>query len=148
MGPCFPLDFRRTLGFAWKACKVYEKLCADAGAAYGLTQNEIDVLLFLFHQPELNTAGEVARYRHISKSLVSKSVNDLVERGYLTARKDVEDRRNWRLTIEPQAGQAMEELLAAQRRFQAILVGSIEPAELEAFLGTLKKLSDVFDSFL
>lgn len=46
-----------------------------------LTQNEIDVLLFLHNNAPLNTASDIARYRAMSKSMISKSVDSLYKRG-------------------------------------------------------------------
>ncbi|WP_406241887.1 MarR family transcriptional regulator [Tissierella carlieri] len=61
-------------------CKLTEEL--------QLTQNEIDVLLFLHNAAPLNTASDIARYRAMSKSMTLKSVDALHRKGYLSYETD------------------------------------------------------------
>ena len=70
--------------FSWKIKKVYEKMFYQVSEELELTQNEIDVLLFLHNNAPLNTASDIARYRAMSKSMISKSVDSLYKRGYLS----------------------------------------------------------------
>ncbi len=63
--------------FNWKLKKVYEKMFYSLTKEFELTQNEIDVLLFLYNNSLLNTARDIARYRAMSKSMISKSVDSL-----------------------------------------------------------------------
>ncbi|WP_339789008.1 helix-turn-helix domain-containing protein [Tissierella sp.] len=53
-----------------------------------MTQNEIDVLLFLHNAAPLNTASDIARYRAMSKSMILKSVDALYRKGYLSYETD------------------------------------------------------------
>ena len=64
----------------------------DAAREEGLSQNEIEVLLFLAHK-KCDTAREITQFRGISRSLVSKSVDLLMKKGYLEAKQDEKDRR-------------------------------------------------------
>ena len=68
-----------------------------------LTQNEIDVLLFLYNNSPLDTARDIARYRAMSKSMISKSVDSLYRKGYLSYEIDEIDKRCIHLKIEPVA---------------------------------------------
>ena len=71
------------LVFNWKLKKVYEKMFYQLTEELQLTQNEIDVLLFLYNNSPLDTARDIARYRAMSKSMISKSVDSLYRKGYL-----------------------------------------------------------------
>ena len=64
----------------------------------GLTQNEIEVLLFL-QRGRFDTARDISRVRGMPRSLVSKAVDQLVKRGYVAARQDKRDRRVVRLEL-------------------------------------------------
>ena len=68
----------------------------------GLSQNEIEVLLIL-KQGCCNTARDMSRLRGMPRSLVSKSVDQLIKRGYVEARQDQRDRRVTRLQLLPPA---------------------------------------------
>ena len=54
----------------------------QAGAQEGLSQNEIEVLLLLY-VGRWDTARDISRARGLPRSLVSKSVDQLLKRGYI-----------------------------------------------------------------
>lgn len=54
-------------------------LCDELGAA----QSAVDVLMFLANNPELNTAGDICKYRRLKPGIVSCRVDELVNDGYL-----------------------------------------------------------------
>ena len=60
---------------------------------WNLTKNELDVLLFLYNNPEFDRAADIVAHRGLTKSHVSLSVSNLEGRGLLTRREDPEDRR-------------------------------------------------------
>ena len=95
----------------------YEAGLRPAAQEYGLTRNEIDVLLFLANNPGLDTASDIVSLRGLSKSHVCKSVDDLTRRGYLAGRVDDRDRRRVHLRLLPDAAPAVRAAQAAQRRF-------------------------------
>ena len=57
-------------------------LCDELGAA----QSAVDVLMFLANNPELNTAGDICKYRRLKPGIVSCRVDELVNDGYLERR--------------------------------------------------------------
>ena len=63
--------------FNWKLKKSYEIMFQKASDELNLTQSEIDVLLFLSNNRQFDTASEIVRYRVMSKSMISKSVDSL-----------------------------------------------------------------------
>ena len=73
--------------------RLYENTLSAAGEALGLSLPEADVLCFLRENPEFDTARDVALYRDVSRAYVSKAVESLVAKGYLTACQDKSDRR-------------------------------------------------------
>ena len=87
------------LGQRIKHC--YGALCRDVELAYGLTRNEIDVLLFLANNPGCDTARDIVELRGLSKSHVCKSVDALTRRGWLAGAQDARDRRCVRLRLLP-----------------------------------------------
>ena len=52
-------------------------LCDELGAA----QSAVDVLMFLANNPELNTAGDICKYRRLKPGIVSCRVDELVNDG-------------------------------------------------------------------
>ncbi len=91
---------------AWKIAKFYEKALHEKRAETGLTQCEMDVLLFLNNEKTLNTSRDIAEHRSISKSLICKSVASLTEKEFITSTSDELDARVLRLGLTPK-GQAI-----------------------------------------
>lgn len=126
--------------FNWKLKKVYEKVFYQLTEELQLTQNEIDVLLYLYNNAPFNTARDIARYRAMSKSMISKSVDSLYRRGYLSYETDEIDKRYTHLKIEPVAIPIVEKLLEAQKEFFSILTCNITGKEYEAMETVLNKM--------
>ena len=53
--------------------RLYEKQFEDICQRYQLTQNEIDILVFLANNPSFDTASDIVEVRMIAKSYISKS---------------------------------------------------------------------------
>ena len=105
-----------------------------------LTQNEIDVLLFLHNNAPLNTASDIARYRAMSKSMISKSVDSLYKRGYLSYDIDELDKRCIHLKIEPVAMPIVKKLHEVQKQFFDILTSNISEEEYKVMETVLNKM--------
>ena len=126
--------------FSWKIKKVYEKMFYQVSEELELTQNEIDVLLFLHNNAPLNTASDIARYRAMSKSMISKSVDSLYKRGYLSYDIDELDKRCIHLKIEPVAMPIVKKLHEVQKEFFNILTSNISEEEHKAMEIVLNKM--------
>lgn len=128
------------LRFAWKSKKLYEKMFQSTAAEMQLTQNEIDVLLFLHNNKQLDTAKDIADYRSLSKSMISKSVDSLINRGYLSYMTDENDKRCIHLKLQPAANLAVQKLLKIQSSYFKILSNDITMEESQVLNRVLDKL--------
>ncbi len=118
----------------WKT--LYTRYITSVGRKYQLTQNECDVLLFLYNHPPYNTATDIATHRLIAKSNVSTAVESLKRRGFLIAQQDEDNRRIIRLFLSPSVAQLTIELKEKQRSFERMLGQGITKKEHE-FLAQL-----------
>ena len=119
----------------------------QAGAQEGLSQNEIEVLLLL-HVGRWDTARDISRARGLPRSLVSKSVDQLLKRGYIETRQDPQDRRVARLRLLPPAQAAVERLNQAKGVFFSRLCQGITPEEAAAFRSLVDKMMQNLDGLL
>lgn len=102
----------------------YDNMCRGLEQAYGLTRNEIDVLLFLANNPDYDTARDIVELRALTKSHVCKSVESLASRGFLRGEQDLRDRRCIHLKILPEAATVVAACQEVQQAFiQAIYQG-------------------------
>lgn len=117
----------------------YDRMVAAAAQAAGLTKPEADVLLFLANNPRFDTARDVAAYRGFSKTYVSKSLERLARRGYVTAETDPDDRRVLDLRVTEAADAAVAQLQAAQRAFFGTLTDGLSDADA----GSLRRVTEL-----
>ncbi len=125
--------------FSWILKKGYEKSLQEVLIKYKLSQVQGNILLFLYNN-ELNTAKDISEYRSISKSLVSKSIDNLYEKKYIYIKEDRDDKRINRLYLTDKSKNVVKSLHLAQRNFFKLLEKDIEKDDLLLMDKTLKKL--------
>ena len=82
-----------------KAQKSYARCMEPLCREFGLTRCELDILLFLFNNPEFRRAADIVEHRGIAKSHVSLGVKSLEGRGLLRRGFPQEDRRTVQLIL-------------------------------------------------
>ena len=84
----------------------------------------------------------------MSKSMISKSVDSLYRKGYLSYEIDEIDKRCIHLKIEPVAILIVEKLYEAQKEFFNILTSNITDEEYKAMETVLNKMhQNIIDQF-
>ncbi|MBP3700280.1 MAG: MarR family transcriptional regulator [Lachnospiraceae bacterium] len=122
--------------------KCYEVCLSQVRQAYGLTQFEVDVLAFLRNNPSYNTANHIVEYRLLPKANVSKAIDTLLRRGYLTAERDTADRRRVLLFLTEAAVAATDEILRAQDSFYQLLMADFSPEEQTFYQTLLTRITE------
>ena len=98
------------LYFAASLHRLYNLTLRDFGRANGLSQTEMDVLLFLHNNPDCNTARDMVHLRGLAKSNVSTALDSLRTRGLVESRPEENNRRVNRLFLLPAAAPLIEGL--------------------------------------
>lgn len=120
----------------------YSKMMAPVCRACHLTYMEFTVLMFLANHPHYDTAAQIVRYRHLTKSHVSVSIHSLEKSGLLRSENDPTDRRVCHLTITPAADPIIEKGHAAQQAFRQRLFAGLSSEELELFHSILQRIDN------
>ena len=107
----------------------YTDLIEPVCRKYGLTQMEVNILLFLANNPECDTAAQIVKKRAFTKSHVSMSVRSLEERGYLIGEYQGTDRRTIHLQLTSAAAPAVSDGKNAQKRAAEIICRGFSPEE-------------------
>ena len=102
------------LHFAASLHRLYNLTLRDFGRANGLSQTEMDVLLFLHNNPDCNTARDMVHLRGLAKSNVSTALDSLRTRGLVESRPEENNRRVNRLFLLPAAAPLIEGLSRRQ----------------------------------
>ena len=113
--------------------KLYDKLISEMASRYGLSANEVNILLFLANNPECDTAKDIGETRCLPKSCVSRAVDSLIRQGFLSSREDEKDRRILHLSILPAAKDLVRDAQVTQEDFLSCVFDGFTEAERCAF---------------
>lgn len=105
-----------------------------------LTQNELDILLFLCNNPQYDRAADIVEHRGIAKSHVSLSVKDLEHRKLLERRFEPADRRTSHLELTARGRAITEEGRQAQQRFFSEIYAGISPEDFAKWREIMQKI--------
>ena len=105
-----------------------------------LTRNELDVMLFLYNNPEFDRAADIVTRRGIAKSHVSMSVASLTARGLLERRFSETDRRTAHLSLTEQGSVIAAEARKAQKAFFALLYDGVTEEEFRQWDSITRKI--------
>ncbi len=101
--------------------------------------NEINLLLFLANN-KADTAKEFVKETGSSKSLVTRSVDSLVEQNYLFKEPDQNDRRYVHLKLTPKGEEIALVLRTLRKDFMKSLVEDISEEEFLTLQNILEKM--------
>lgn len=109
---------------------------------HGLTYMEFTVLMFLSNNPSFDTASDVVKYRHLTKSHVSMSVRSLMEKGLLRGEHLGSDRRTIHLSVLEAAEKIVSDGREAQRAFGDVLFSGFSEADYDLFTSFMKRIDE------
>jgi DNA-binding MarR family transcriptional regulator len=112
----------------------------EAVGALELTLTQIKLLHHLDDASSPLTLKEAAEHVHVSLPAASRTVDDLVRRGFATRAEDVEDRRMKRVAITSDGRAVIRRLNAARLNGLQQFVETLTDAEREALLSALGEL--------
>lgn len=112
------------------AKKTYSRVLETVCREWNLTRNELDVMLFLYNNPEYDRAADIVSRRGIAKSHVSLGVGALEEKGLLIRRFDANDRRTAHLILLEPGQKIAAQARGGQTRFFAALFQGLGQEEL------------------
>lgn len=134
------------LGFNKKVDRAYEILCQPLCHEFRISKTALDILLFLYNNPELYTARDISVFRNIKPNVVSLHVDKLVSQGYLLRQPVNGDRRKIRLVCTEKAAPVTQKGRAMQRQFFMQLMNGLSEEELEIFKRCFQVIADNADT--
>lgn len=124
------------------AKKNYARCLDPVCRRWELTKNELDVLLFLYNNPEFDRAADIVSRRGMAKSHVSLSVTNLESRGMLERQFDAFDRRMAHLKLTENGSAAAAEARQIQMQFFSKLYQGITREEFALWGEMTKKICE------
>ena len=127
----------------FKIEKAYRKYFQDEMEKYHLTPNELLVLLFLARDNGgCNTARDSAQYEGVSKGLVARSVESLVEKQFLVVERDAADKRICHLYLTQQCSALTEQMTEKKAAFFRRLAEGIPEEAIATTEQTLRRFME------
>ena len=113
--------------------KKYNSMFDDLSKEYKITQAEIDILAFLYNNPEYKYAQQLVDVRGISKAQVSIAIEKLVKKGLLIRKADTQNRRCNILLLTNKSDEIISKIRKIQNQFNGISKKEISEEEMEIF---------------
>ena len=124
------------------AKKNYARCMEPVCRKWSLTKNELDILLFLYNNPQFDRAADIVSRRGIAKSHVSLAVTNLESREILSRRFDSNDRRTAHLKLTEQGKRITAAAREIQQRFFAAIYRGVTEEEFELWRRLTQKVCD------
>ena len=109
---------------------------------YALNLADIRVLLFLYEHKSNDTARDIVEKQYLAKSYVSKSVEKLIEKGFLERKHLKDDRRYVHLLVREEAIPVIKLVQQQREKMLEQLFYGISPGDL----GILQELAGKISS--
>lgn len=132
---------RDILRYSENTGRLRQRLSQPFCTEFGLNQKEIDILIFLYNNPERNTAKDIAFFLQIAKSNLSVLLDDLEKKGWINAKSDIVNRRVKRLSLCAERENDLRRLSAFQAKFFEIFTQGFSAEEIEALHTLLNKMN-------
>lgn len=122
-----------------KLSKMYRAEVKAEMSDSNFSPNEFDLITFLSNN-EMDTSKEIADSLGLSKSLIARSVDSLVAKGYLETKIDEGDRRYIHLVLTDEAKPIADRLRNRRKKFIASMTEGVSQEQFAQFEQTLEKM--------
>ena len=139
------MNLERMLGWFSRIRKAYADNLDLRYKDYKLSPNEISILIMLSSNKNIDTGGQICVLLGVSKGLVSRSIDSLIEHGLLEKRRDEHDKRITHLKISKSAEPFIDEMKCQLSNINDKVYKDIDKEELEQMESTILKIIDRFE---
>lgn len=128
--------------------RLFDKLYEPLMKQYGLKKIELEVLLFLNTYKAYDTAKDIVNFKCLSKAHVSKAIESLSKKGYISANCGEQDRRCMHLTITGQAGPVLTEMEKLWSEWENVIYEKVTREERELLKDVMSKIANNINNVL
>lgn len=108
---------------------------------YDLRTVELDILLFLSREKGRNTAKEIMNKKHLSKSHISKSIDNMRVRGFIEVCEDEDDHRILHIILTKKSEEVIQKAEKIYENCRKIVQEGITEKEMEIVSAVINKMS-------
>lgn len=126
----------------------YELLSSKVCDEYGLTQMQYDILMFLYNNPQHNTAADIVKVRKSTKSHVSTSLKGLEDRELIKRLQSAENKKHIEIVLLENAMPIIEDGIKAQKDFASNVLSGLTNEEKRICMSVFDKICRNADEYL
>lgn len=127
----------------FKIERAYRRFFHSEMEKYQITPNEMLIILFLHeHGSQSNTAKNIAEYGGVSKGMIARSVESLIEKEYLRSERDRQDRRLVHLYLTQNCDGIVQQIAWKQKKFLERIQEGISKEDIGIMTTTVKQLME------
>lgn len=102
--------------------------------------NEISILILLSNNPSINTSSQLCTILGVSKGLISRSIDTLIEKKLICCKKDVSDKRIQRIFLTEKSSPVIQRLNREVTNINNEVLKDISKEELQQVETTVTKI--------
>ncbi|WP_019132723.1 MarR family winged helix-turn-helix transcriptional regulator [Peptoniphilus obesi] len=126
----------------------YEFLSKSLCDKYQLRQMDYDTLMFLYNNPNYNTAADIVKVRKVTKSHLSISLKYLEEKGLIARKQSQDNKKQFEIFLLDKAKDIAQEGINLQGEFMKNMFEGITEEEMEIFKNVFDKICKNADRLL
>ena len=131
-----------------KMRKLLDKKSEVLAQKYGVSNVELEILLFLYHSPCGDTAKDIVEEKNLSKAHISKSVDNLRAKGFVILTEDKNDRRKRHIELTEKAVEAAKDMLEVHNECRRIVMRYVTDDEKAVMNQVMEKMIRSLDEEL
>ena len=128
--------------------RCYEMLTRSVCDRYKLTQMEYDILMFLYNNPQYNTAADIVKIRKSTKSHVSTSLKFLEDRGLIEKKQSEDNKKHIQIFLLDPAQEIVRTGLNVQKQFMNNMFQGLTEEEMVMCKSVFRKICDNAENYL
>ena len=126
----------------------YEILKSSVCEKYQLRQMEYDILMFLYNNPQHNTAADIVRYRKSTKSHVSTSLKKLENKGLVEKIQSENNKKHIEIVLLDKAKLIVEAGTNVQKQFAQTVLSGLTVEEKQMCIRIFDKICNNAEEYL
>ena len=126
----------------------YEMLTRDVCDKNQLTQMEYDILMFLYNNPQQNTAADIVKIRKSTKSHVSTSLKNLEQKGMIKRIQSAENKKHIEIVLLNPAEPVVKAGIDAQNEFAKNVLTGLTEEEMHICINIFHKICNNAEEYL
>lgn len=128
------------LGYFNQIRRVYANELNARFQSENFSPNEISILILLSNNPSINTSSQLTTILSVSKGLISRSIDALTDKGYVTCKQDISDKRITRIELTPESFSVIQLLKKEIEEINKELLSDISEEEISQMEATMSKI--------